>query len=102
MKRMMTVNYSDPMKQYTDVVIRYIGGSAYTKWNVMCDGVLRDSAATPERALEAAARFIISIMGENENSGDMRIRWVDVPVGFIPPDASSLMPIIEDEVEPTH
>lgn len=98
----MLLNYSDSMKQYTDIVIRFTGGSGYARWNVMCDGKLQDSAATPERALEAAARFIIGAMDDSERCSEMRIRWVDVPVGFIPPDASSLMPIIEDEVEPTH
>jgi hypothetical protein len=96
----MTVIYSEPMKQPTDIVIRYTNGSAFSKWHILHNGVLQDAAATPERALEAAARYIISKMNEDEDSGEMRIRWVDVPAGFTPPDASSLMPIIEDESEP--
>jgi len=99
---MATMIYSDDMKQPTEIVIRYTGNSAYAKWHVLYGGVIQDTATSAERALEAAARFIISTMTDDDESGEMRIRWVDVPAGFIPPNASALAPIIEDDSEPIH
>ena len=98
----MTMTYSDEMKYPTEIVIRYTSGSTHAKWHVLYGGVIQDTAATAERALEAAARFIIRTMADDDESGEMRIRWVDVPAGFTPPDASALAPIIEDDSEPIH
>ena len=102
MRWTMTMTYSEEMKHPTEIVIRYTGNSAYAKWHVLYGGVIQDTATTAERALEAAARFIISTMTDDDESGEMRIRWVDVPAGFTPPDASALAPIIEDDSEPIH
>jgi len=102
LKMRMIVIYSEDMKHPTEIVIRYTGSSAHAKWHVLYGGVIQDTATSPERALEAAARFIISTMNDDDESGEMRIRWVDVPAGFTPPDASALAPIIEDDSEPIH
>jgi hypothetical protein len=98
----MIVIYSEEMKNPMDIVIRYTSASPYAKWHILYNGVVQDTAATAERALEAAARFIISNMTDDDETGEMRIRWTDVPAGFTPPDASALAPIIEDDVEPVH
>lgn len=92
--------YPEEMKQPMDIVIRYQSASVYAKWHILYRGVIQDTAPTAERALEAAARFIISNMTDDDESGEMRIRWIDVPSGFEPPDASLLAPIIEDDSEP--
>ena len=96
------MTYSEEMKQPTDIVIRYTKSATYAKWHILYNNVVQDTAPTPERALEAAARFIISRMTDDDDAGEMRIRWTDVPAGFTPPDASTLAPIIEDDHEPVH
>jgi len=84
----------------TEVVIKFKPQSTHAEWHVSCDGQLQDMAGTPEEALKVAAQFIISTMDKSQESSEMRIRWVDVPVGFIPPSADAIGLLYEDEVEP--
>lgn len=88
------------MKVMTEVIIRFKPESLHSKWHVSCNGELQDMAGSPEDALKVAAQFIISVMEKNQESAEMRIRWVDVPVGFIPPRADAIGLLYEDEAEP--